>query len=172
MNEQVTKYINCLLKKNKKSMAKTNIYKKSCSSVDVYHRKKQNFLVYSLRCQKRAQMIICYYNQAITSPRAAANRAKMELATIWEAPLAVVGVAALPKSEVVVDPAAAPEPEPLVPLGIAVSAPGVGAPKVETPDPIGPTGADAEAPTPTKNPTSCCMTKMKRNKYKKCRQIF
>ena len=47
-----------------------------------------------------------------------------------------------------------PVPE-AVPLGRAVSAPGVGAPTMETPDAIGPTGADAEAPKPTKNPTPC-----------------
>lgn len=65
-----------------------------------------------------------------------------------------VGVAALPESEAVPEDPADPEPE-AVPLGIAESAPGVGAPKVEIPEVIGPTGADAEAPMPTKNPTPC-----------------
>jgi hypothetical protein len=80
----------------------------------------------------------------------------MELAAaIWDAPLDEVGVAALPEPEALLDPAeAVPEAE-AVPLPVAVSAPGVGAPKVETPDVTGLTGADAEAPTPTKNPTPC-----------------
>lgn len=50
------------------------------------------------------------------------------------------------------------EPEAVVELEavpVLDAAPEVGAPKVLTPVGIGPTGADAEAPTPTKFPTLC-----------------
>jgi hypothetical protein len=80
----------------------------------------------------------------------------MELPATWDAPL-VADVAA-PLAEPEADPLAAAEPEPeavALPLARAESAPGVGAPKVETPDGILPTGAEAEAPIPTKNPTPC-----------------
>ena len=43
-----------------------------------------------------------------------------------------------------------------VPVAVPDAAPGVGAPKLVTPVGIGLTGADAEAPTPTKFPTLCC----------------
>lgn len=77
----------------------------------------------------------------------------MELPATWDAlaALLVDVVAALAEPEAAVDP---PEPVAL-PLARAVSAPGVGAPKVETPVGISPTGAEAEAPIPTKNPTPC-----------------
>lgn len=79
----------------------------------------------------------------------------MELAATWDAPLDVVGAAAEP--EAALDPLAAAEPvAEAPPLARVESAPGVGAPKVETPDGILPTGAEADAPTPTKNPTPCC----------------
>jgi hypothetical protein len=80
----------------------------------------------------------------------------MEVAATLDAPLVVDDVAAEPETvepETVEDPG---EPEAVaLPLARAVSAPGVGAPKVETPDGIGPTSAEAEAPMPTKNPTPC-----------------
>lgn len=86
----------------------------------------------------------------------------MELAATWDALLLVEDdVLPLAVPEAVPDPLAVADPEAAVPeaeavpLVIAESAPGVGAPKVETPDGIGPTGADAEAPIPTKNPTPC-----------------
>ena len=75
----------------------------------------------------------------------------MEPVTTWGAPLVADGVAAEPTDE----PVALGLPVAL-PLAIAGSAPGVGAPKVVTPDGIGPTGTEAEAPMPTKNPTFCC----------------
>jgi hypothetical protein len=69
----------------------------------------------------------------------------MELATTLDAPLVLDGVAAEPEAIAVA-----------LPLVRAVSAPGVGIPKLVTPDGIGPTSAEAEAPIPTKNPTPCC----------------
>lgn len=73
----------------------------------------------------------------------------------WDAPLLAVGAAAEPEAEE--DPAAAVDPAAAeVPLASAESAPGVGAPKVLTPDGMGPGGAEAEAPIPTKNPAPCC----------------
>jgi hypothetical protein len=78
----------------------------------------------------------------------------MVVAATWDAPLVVVGVAALGELEAAVDPAAAEEPA-AVPLERDLSAPGVGEPKSVTPDGTGPTGAEAEAPIPTKNPAFC-----------------
>ena len=88
----------------------------------------------------------------------------MELPATWDAALLVDVEAALPvaEPEAAADPLAlaTAEPEPVAEaLGRAVSAPGVGAPKVETPVGISPTGAEAEAPIPTKNPTPCCRKK-------------
>lgn len=77
----------------------------------------------------------------------------MELAATWDAALVEVGAAAEPEP-VPEDPVAeAPEAEV---AAEAEAAPGVGAPKTLTPDSLGPTGAEAEAPTPTKLPTPCC----------------
>lgn len=97
----------------------------------------------------------------------------MELAATWDAPLVVLdGVEAEPESvDPLLDPLAVaaldPEAEePLaaaLPLARAVSAPGVGSPKVLTPDGIGPTSAEAEAPIPTKNPTPCCKNERSKN---------
>lgn len=85
----------------------------------------------------------------------------MDPAATSDAALVEDGAAAEP--ELVEEPAAEEAPaaeEPAVaetlPLEVDEAAPGVGAPKVETPDGIGPTGAEAEAPTPTKLPTLCC----------------
>ena len=69
----------------------------------------------------------------------------MELAATWDAPLDEVGVAALPD----------PDSEVSVPEAVPLAAAPVGEPKVETPDVTGPTGADAEAPMPTKPPIPC-----------------
>jgi len=80
----------------------------------------------------------------------------MELAATWDAALPVEdGVAAEPElaeEPAVGEPAEAGE---ALLLAEAEAAPGVGAPKVATPDAMGPTGAEAEAPTPTKLPTFC-----------------
>ena len=42
-----------------------------------------------------------------------------------------------------------------MPEAVPLAAAPVGEPKVETPDVTGPTGADAEAPMPTKPPIPC-----------------
>ena len=80
----------------------------------------------------------------------------MVLATTLDAPLVpdvypdgdvTTGATILdPVAEAVAEPEAAEA----VPLAVAEAAPGVGAPKMVTPDGVGPTGAEAEAPTPTK----------------------
>jgi len=48
-----------------------------------------------------------------------------------------------------------------VAVAVALAAPGVGAPKVVTPDGTGLTTAEAEAPKPTKLPTFCAGTPLK-----------
>jgi len=97
-------------------------------------------------------------------PRAAAKRAIAELAVRWKAADALAlgdGAEEEPEAGVVAvaEPEAAllaVEPDAALPLAEAVAeAAPVGTPKLVTPDGMGPTGAEAEAPIPTKLPTSC-----------------
>ena len=81
----------------------------------------------------------------------------MVLATTLDAPLAADadGDEVEPEAVPLAGAVAEPEAAEAVPLAVAEAAPGVGAPKVVTPDGIGPTGAEAEAAIPTKLPTPC-----------------
>lgn len=76
----------------------------------------------------------------------------MGLAATCDAAELAVAEAEEPEAEVALaepEPVATAEPE-AAPVAEAVAEPAAGEPKVVTPDGMGPTGAEAEAPTPTK----------------------